>query len=229
MTDINQTPNPSHPLALLFERVRAALRPGHRWFPLALFMLALTAGLLIGLLWLGMRRIQPAAATTSAAAPLDPQHPALPAPISGGLSTLPTQIPTGPNAAYIKPTLAAPQPDASEAAFNPIATTQNPEVSAAGAQASGDSEPQVIEHTQPDYPVDALRAHEEGETRLQIALDALGNVEDVRLAHSSGSRTLDRAAMDAARNWRFRPAMRAGQAVSGLIEVPVEFHLDDQH
>ena len=229
MTDINQTPNPLPPLTLLFERVRAALRPGHRWFPLAVFMLALIAGLLIGLLWLGMRRTQPAAATTSASAPLDPQHPALPAPMPGGLSTLPTQIPTAPNAAYIKPTPIAPQTDASAAASNPVATSQAPDEPTAGAQASGDSEPQVIEHSQPDYPDDALRAHEEGETRLQIALDALGHVEDVRLAHSSGSRTLDRAAMDAARNWRFRPAMRGGQAVSGLIEVPVEFHLDDQH
>ncbi len=86
----------------------------------------------------------------------------------------------------------------------------------------------MIERRQPEYPSDALQAHEEGEVRLQISIDPLGNVEDVRIAHSSGANSLDRAAMDAARGWRYRPARRAGEAVSGALEVPVQFSLDER-
>jgi protein TonB len=41
-----------------------------------------------------------------------------------------------------------------------------------------------------------------------------------------GSRSLDRAASDAVRRWRFRPAVREGQAVAGTIQVPITFNLE---
>jgi len=87
---------------------------------------------------------------------------------------------------------------------------------------------QVIERSEPNYPIEALNAHEEGEVHLQVALDALGNVEDVRVASSSGSRQLDRAAMESVRSWHFRPARHAGEAVSSMIDVPVNFRIDDR-
>lgn len=93
--------------------------------------------------------------------------------------------------------------------------------------ASTDTPPLIVEHSQPDYPIEAVRANEEGEVRLQITLDALGNLDDVRLLQSSHSRALDHAAMDAVRKWKFRPATHDGRPVSGTIDVPVQFHLDE--
>jgi len=48
---------------------------------------------------------------------------------------------------------------------------------------------------------------------------------NVTVAASSQSRDLDRAALDAVRRWRFRPAQRDGQPVAGTVVVPIEFKL----
>ena len=41
----------------------------------------------------------------------------------------------------------------------------------------------------------------------------------------SGSRDLDRAAVNAVRQWRFQPAQRDGQAVAGAVTVPIDFKM----
>jgi protein TonB len=207
--------------APLLERLCAALRPDHRWFPLVVFLLALALGLLFGLSWMGMRRALPAPSAAPATA-LDPQHPPLPAPLAGDPSALPAPMPGAPNAAHIEPAPVAAQPDAAESTPGPVAVVPD-----ATPSASGDSQPQIVERKQPDYPIEALRAQEEGEVRLRIALDALGNVEDIRVVQSSRSRALDNAAIEAARNWKFRPAIHDGQPTSGMVEVPVAFRLDE--
>ena len=44
-----------------------------------------------------------------------------------------------------------------------------------------------------------------GTVTLRVSLSAVGDVLDVAIARSSGSRLLDRAAQDAVRTWRFLP------------------------
>ena len=44
---------------------------------------------------------------------------------------------------------------------------------------------------------------------------------------SSRSRLLDRAAMDAVRNWVFNPGLKDGQPVQGWVLVPISFKLTD--
>ncbi len=44
---------------------------------------------------------------------------------------------------------------------------------------------------------------------------------------SSGHEDLDRAAVDAARRWRFRPATQAGIAVAATLTTAVHFRLTD--
>jgi protein TonB len=46
----------------------------------------------------------------------------------------------------------------------------------------------------------------------------------VQIQKSSRNRNLDRAAMDAARKWKFNPGMRGGQKVGGDVLVPVNFN-----
>ena len=58
---------------------------------------------------------------------------------------------------------------------------------------------------------------------LRIEVDPRGVPSQVDVAASSGSRDLDRAAVSAARRWRFRPAMRDGVPVSGVVNVPIAF------
>ena len=187
-----------------------------------MFALALALGLLIGLSWQRLRSAQPATSAATVAATLDPQHPPLPAPMAGDPSALPTPMPNVHGAAHIEPTPAATLSVTATATPEPVATTTD-----AIQTESGNSQAQIIERSQPDYPIEAVRANEEGEVRLQIALDAQGNIDDVRIVQSSHSRALDKAAMDAARKWKFRPAMHDGQPAAATIEVPVQFHLDE--
>ena len=58
---------------------------------------------------------------------------------------------------------------------------------------------------------------------LNVQVDARGEPSQITIAQRSGNRDLDRAALKAASDWRFSPAMRHGKAVAQLVRVPVEF------
>jgi TonB family protein len=90
------------------------------------------------------------------------------------------------------------------------------------------SVPQPIERVPPKYPPEALRLNETGTVVVRVEVDAEGKPSDVSVLRSSRSRALDRAAMQAAKKWRFRPAQRDGRAVSGTVEIPFDFALQDR-
>lgn len=82
----------------------------------------------------------------------------------------------------------------------------------------------VLQHSpHPRYPARARRRGESGEVLLSIDVDARGRVARVSVASSSGSKDLDRAALDAVRRWRFRPGMRDGRPVPATVTVPIAF------
>ena len=70
-----------------------------------------------------------------------------------------------------------------------------------------------------------MRAGITGEVVLIIDVDANGNVTNVSVEKSSRNRDLDRAAMEAARKWRFNAAVVGGQKQAGRVRVPVNFSL----
>ena len=47
----------------------------------------------------------------------------------------------------------------------------------------------------------------------------------IQVAYQRRNRDLDRAAMQAARKWRFNPSMVNGQPAAGRVRVPVDFNL----
>lgn len=75
----------------------------------------------------------------------------------------------------------------------------------------------------PRYPSRALRRGESGTVRVRVEVGPDGRPSQVSVAQASGSRVLDRAAVDAVRRWRFHPARRNGEAVSGTVIVPISF------
>ena len=89
-----------------------------------------------------------------------------------------------------------------------------------------DAEPELLNRIQPVYPSAAYRSREEGTVLLAILVDAEGRAAEVEVVRSSRNRDLDRAAIDAAKQWTFEPAVRDGSRVEARVEAPVTFRLD---
>ncbi|MGY0504531.1 energy transducer TonB [Luteimonas sp. e5] len=85
------------------------------------------------------------------------------------------------------------------------------------------SNPVPISQPAPKYPRSALRAGIGGSVQLQIDVGPDGVPTSVSIVQGSGNRELDRAAIEAARRWRFRPAMANGQPTVGRVTVPIQF------
>jgi len=86
----------------------------------------------------------------------------------------------------------------------------------------------LVNEPSPTYPPEAYRAREEGVVLIRAQVDELGNASDVEIAKRSGSRILDRAALNEVRKWKFAPAIKNGKTVASSVQVPVEYKLDDQ-
>jgi protein TonB len=78
----------------------------------------------------------------------------------------------------------------------------------------------------PAYPSSSRRAGEQGRVLLRVLVAASGNAETVDLEDSSGFEKLDEAAIKAVKKWRFIPAKRSNEAISGYVIVPVKFSLE---
>jgi periplasmic protein TonB len=116
--------------------------------------------------------------------------------------------------------------EAPAAPATPLPEQQPSQVPApVGAEAlAAAATPLPIDSPAPRYPPAALRRGESGTVVLRVHVGADGVPYAVDVVDSSHSRLLDRAAADAVKRWRFRPAQRDGQAVSGQVQVPISFN-----
>lgn len=101
-------------------------------------------------------------------------------------------------------------------------------LSAAGAGAVDDIGAHVVTKVPPKYPADAARAGISGTVVLVITVTATGAVESILVERSSGNRSLDTAAIDAANEWTYAPSIEHGKAVRGRVRVPVDFTMGDE-
>lgn len=152
----------------------------------------------------------------------------LPAPMAGGdrsasgLSEAAQDALRNPRPA--PPPVAAPAPT-NAPAQGPVADS-SPQDNAPAASLAPGSVPVAISRPAPRYPSDALRNGESGTVLVRIEVGADGEPTAVSVVARSGSRSLDRAAVQAAKRWRFRPAQQNGRAVASAVEIPIEFALD---
>lgn len=78
----------------------------------------------------------------------------------------------------------------------------------------------------PSYPPEALARALEGTVMLRVLVDVDGSPLSVEIERSSGHRKLDDAARrQVLRKWKFKPAIRDGQAIQVYGIVPVSFTL----
>ena len=88
----------------------------------------------------------------------------------------------------------------------------------------GVSAPQLVHSVEPEFSEDARRQNFQGSVSIKLIVDSQGNPQDVRLLSHLGM-GLDEKAIEAVRQYRFRPAMYQGHAVSVQIVIDVDFHL----
>lgn len=77
----------------------------------------------------------------------------------------------------------------------------------------------------PPYPRLARKLGHEGVVQLEALISVAGRVDDLRIAVGSGHESLDAAALEAVRSWRFSAGQRNGQPVTMRVRVPVRFSL----
>ncbi|MFT4198632.1 MAG: energy transducer TonB [Pseudoxanthomonas sp.] len=200
--------------------------------------IALLAGLLLFVIvWLSGRgkqefyTVQPA----DKAADLANQAP-LPEPLAtgGDASGMPTadadadaEAPAATDATAQSPAMPQALPETADTAAPAAAPASTAAPAGSGSAALDRSIPQPLagHSPAPGYPPAALRKGETGSVLLRAQVDAQGSPQGLAIVRSSGSRDLDRAAMEAVRKWKFQPALDDGEPVAGTVDIPFEFNL----
>lgn len=83
----------------------------------------------------------------------------------------------------------------------------------------------VLQRVLPHYPIESVRAGEEGSAVLQVLVDESGRASEVRVARSTGFQRLDDAAVGAVKLWKFAPSMKGPTAVATWGEMELRFEL----
>jgi len=81
----------------------------------------------------------------------------------------------------------------------------------------------LIQQVKPIYPPIAKAARQSGTVVLQATISKSGTIENLRVV--SGNAMLQQAALDAVRNWRYKPYMLNGEPVEVDTTINVVFNL----
>ena len=119
------------------------------------------------------------------------------------------------------------EPVVAAAAAAGIIEPAAPDVANQVAQSGASNARLAYESTiEPRYPIEARRRGEQGTVLLRVLVGRDGLPIDIKVARSSGYRSLDRAAREAVLRWRFRPVQVNGMHVEALGLVPIRFDVN---
>jgi periplasmic protein TonB len=83
-------------------------------------------------------------------------------------------------------------------------------------------EPRLISSVSPIYPQAAMQANVQGDVKVQVTIDETGHVTKMKVI--SGPSLLQRAAMDAVRQWRYEPSVLNEKPIAVEQVITVRFH-----
>lgn len=89
-----------------------------------------------------------------------------------------------------------------------------------------ESVPEIVKEVQPTYPPEALAGKMQGKVFVRMFVDSSGKVKKAEIAQSSGKKVLDDAALEAGRQFEFKPAQQNGRPVGVWISFPIVFALE---
>jgi periplasmic protein TonB len=105
-------------------------------------------------------------------------------------------------------------------------------VSATAQQSDSPQQPQrirvvaegMLEHkVEAQYPLEAKARHIEGDVFLRMVIDKEGNVTNLRTI--SGNPILAASALEAVKQWKYRPYLIKGEPVEVQSQVKIRFRL----
>jgi len=86
--------------------------------------------------------------------------------------------------------------------------------------------PEVVKEVKPKYTREAMQAKIQGTVWLECVVNENGDVSDVQITRSLDTEYgLDQAAIDAARQWKFKPGRKDGKPVAVRITLELTFTL----
>jgi len=85
----------------------------------------------------------------------------------------------------------------------------------------GVSQGLLIKRVQPKYPAAALAMHAQGDVQIEATINKEGSVVNPKVLH--GDPVLARAAVDAVRQWRYKPYLLDGEPVEIQTEITISF------
>jgi protein TonB len=88
----------------------------------------------------------------------------------------------------------------------------------------GVSAPQLVYKPEAEYSEEARKAKAMGNVLVNLVVDEKGNVTRARVVQGLGM-GLDEKAIEAVRQYRFRPAMENGKPVKVEVNVEIDFHI----
>ncbi len=89
-----------------------------------------------------------------------------------------------------------------------------------------DTAPEVVRSVPPEYPELARRAEAEGKVWIRVTISETGRVTKATVERSEVIPSLEKAAVDAAMQWLFRPAKQRDRPVKVQIVIPFTFSLN---
>ena len=89
-----------------------------------------------------------------------------------------------------------------------------------------DRMPVEMKRVKPVYPMDARRRGISGQVTLRLFVDAEGGVREVQVQAAEPAGIFEEKAVEAARKWKFEPAVFKGAPVGVWMTLPVRFALD---
>ena len=150
-----------------------------------------------------------------------------------------TQSPTFSTAEPTPPKLPSETNQATQSPLvDPSATSQETQASALpptqrrvlrapppGGQTASVSKVGIVRFVKPIYPAVAKEAGWEGVVVVRVLVKTNGSAGEVTVQKSSGYAILDKAAMEAVEQWRFKPAKDGNILINKIVDIPLKFEL----
>lgn len=87
--------------------------------------------------------------------------------------------------------------------------------------------PEVVSMINPVYPEEAKKKNLEGKVWLKIFIDEKGNPGTIEVTKSTHA-IFEQPAIEAARKYKFTPALKVGKPIGVYVVLPFQFKLDKQ-